>query len=51
MHLQDWWWKARLAKCYYQLGMMREAEKHFLSSLDAEDVVTSVLELGKVSSR
>lgn len=46
--IQDWWWKARLGKCYYQLGMMREAEKQFLSALESEDMVTSVLELGKV---
>jgi tetratricopeptide repeat protein 8 len=23
---QDWWWKARLGKCYYRLGLLREAE-------------------------
>jgi tetratricopeptide repeat protein 8 len=26
---KDWWWKARLGKCYYQLGLTREAEKQF----------------------
>lgn len=30
---QDWWWKARLGKCYYQLGLLRESEKQFKSSL------------------
>ena len=30
---KDWWWKARLGKCYYQLGLFRDAEKQFLSSL------------------
>ena len=24
---KDWWWKARLGKCYYKLGMYRDAEK------------------------
>jgi hypothetical protein len=24
---KDWWWKSRLGKCYYQLGMYRDAEK------------------------
>jgi tetratricopeptide repeat protein 8 len=24
---RDWWWKARLGKCYYQLGLYRDAEK------------------------
>ena len=46
---QDWWWKARLGKCYYQLGMLREAEKQFLSALKTADMVTTVLELGKVA--
>ncbi len=31
--LQDWWWKARLGKCYYQLGLLREAEKQLRSSI------------------
>ncbi len=30
---QDWWWKARLAKCYYRLGLLRDAEKQFISAL------------------
>ena len=29
---KDWWWKARLGKCYYQLGMYREAERQFQSA-------------------
>ena len=24
---EDWWWKARLGKCYYKLGMIDEGEK------------------------
>ena len=24
---KDWWWKARIGKCYYKLGMIREAER------------------------
>ena len=47
--VQDWWWKARLGKCYYQLGMLREAEKQFLSALKTADMVTTVLELSKVA--
>ena len=31
--LQDWWWKARLAKCYYQMGLLRDAEQQLKSSL------------------
>lgn len=30
---QDWWWKARLGKANYQLGLLREAEKWFKASL------------------
>lgn len=38
-----------MGKCYYQLGMLREAEKQFLSALKAADMVTIVLELSKAS--
>ncbi len=31
--VQDWWWKARLGKCYYQLGLLRDAERQFKSAL------------------
>ena len=30
---EDWWWKARLGKCYFKLGMIDEAEKQLASSL------------------
>lgn len=29
----DWWWKARLAKANYQLGLLREAEKFLKAAL------------------
>jgi len=29
----DWWWKSRLGRCYYQLGMLRDAESQFKSAL------------------
>jgi len=45
---RDWWWKARLGKAYYQLGMHREAERQFLSSLKDQDMVVTHLELGKI---
>lgn len=44
----DWWWKARLGKCYYQLGLLRDAEKQFQSALRAQEMVVSILELAKV---
>ncbi len=45
---KDWWWKARLGKCYYQLGLYRDAEKQFKSSLTMSDMVATYLELAKV---
>jgi len=45
---KDWWWKARLGKCYYQLGLYRDAEKQFKSSLKTQEMVVTTLELGKV---
>lgn len=45
------WWTARLAKCHYQLGLLRDAERHFSGSLKAQDMVLSTLELCKVYLR
>lgn len=45
---KDWWWKARLGKSYYQLGLYREAEKQFLSALRSQDMAVTTLELCKV---
>lgn len=44
----DWWWKARLGKCYYQLGLFRDAEQQFKSSIKQQENIVTVLELGKV---
>ena len=30
---KDWWWKARLGKCYYMLGMYRDAERQVCGRL------------------
>jgi tetratricopeptide repeat protein 8 len=48
---KDWWWKTRLGKCYYQLGLFRDAEKQFESSLRNQEMVITVLELCKVYLR
>uniref|UniRef100_A0A7S3UNH3 UDP-N-acetylglucosamine--peptide N-acetylglucosaminyltransferase SPINDLY n=1 Tax=Heterosigma akashiwo TaxID=2829 RepID=A0A7S3UNH3_HETAK len=45
---KDWWWKARLGKCYYKLGLYRDAERQLKSSLKDQDMVVTVLELVKV---
>jgi len=44
---EDWWWKARLGKCYYQLGLYRHSEKQFKSSLRQQHMITSAMELCK----
>ena len=49
--MQDWWWKARLGKCYYQLGLLREADQQFRSSMKAAMVTNTVLELSKASTQ
>ncbi|GAB5356894.1 hypothetical protein AAMO2058_000327600 [Amorphochlora amoebiformis] len=51
VEFKDPWWKARLGKCYYQLGMYREAEKQFLSCLKMQQMVETYLELAKVYIR
>ena len=38
---EDWWWKGRLAKCYYRLGLYRDAERQLLSSLKDQRMVTT----------
>jgi len=48
---EDWWWKHRLAKCYYTLGLFREAEQQFRSILRTTPIVDVYLELGKVYLR
>ena len=50
-NFNDWWWKARLGRCYYQLGLLRDAEKQFKSSLKHREHIATVLELGKVYHR
>lgn len=30
---KDWWWKVQLGRCYYRLGLFRDAEKQFKVSL------------------
>jgi tetratricopeptide repeat protein 8 len=48
---EDWWWKARLGKAYYQLGLLRDAEQQLASSLKNQDMVATALELAKVHVR
>ncbi|KAL1528340.1 hypothetical protein AB1Y20_009694 [Prymnesium parvum] len=48
---EDWWWKERLGKCYYMLGLFREAEKQFASSIKSQPMVVAHLQLAKVALR
>ena len=48
---KDWWWKARIGKCQFKLGMIKDAEKQFLSSLKDQDMVTTHIELSKIAIR
>ncbi|KAM8913234.1 tetratricopeptide repeat protein 8 isoform 1-T1 [Spinachia spinachia] len=48
---KDWWWKVQLGKCYYRLGLYREAEKQFRSALNHKEVVDTYLYLAKVYQR
>uniref|UniRef100_A0A2K5EGV1 Tetratricopeptide repeat domain 8 n=1 Tax=Aotus nancymaae TaxID=37293 RepID=A0A2K5EGV1_AOTNA len=45
---KDWWWKIQIGKCYYRLGMYREAEKQFKSALKQQEMVDTFLYLAKV---
>lgn len=45
---KDWWWKARLGKCYYKLGLFRDAEKQFKSAIKMCPMVETYHELAKV---
>ncbi|XP_035738125.1 tetratricopeptide repeat protein 8-like isoform X2 [Vespa mandarinia] len=40
---KDWWWKVQLGKCYYTLGLMRDAEQQFRSALrDCKAIETTI---------
>ncbi|XP_060571355.1 tetratricopeptide repeat protein 8-like [Ruditapes philippinarum] len=48
---KDWWWKVQLAKCYYRLGMYRDAEQQLKSALKHQDMIDTYLYLCKVYIR
>lgn len=47
----DWWWKLQAGKCYYRLGLWKEAEEYFNSSLKMEPMPITVLHMCKVLAR
>lgn len=48
-NFEDWWWKARVGKCQFKMGMIKDAEKQFVSSLKQQSMVSTHLELVKVA--
>ena len=50
---KDWTYKAKLGRCYYQLGLFRDAEKQLKSALamNGENTPLLLLELSKVQLR
>jgi tetratricopeptide repeat protein 8 len=48
---KDWWCKARLAKCYSKLGLLRDAERQYKSSLKDQPIIDTYLELAIVYVR
>ncbi|KAI8484739.1 PREDICTED: tetratricopeptide repeat protein 8-like [Branchiostoma belcheri] len=48
---KDWWWKVQLAKCYYRLGLFRDAERQLKSALVQQVMVDTYLYLCKVYVR
>ncbi|RKO87883.1 hypothetical protein BDK51DRAFT_27278 [Blyttiomyces helicus] len=45
---RDWWWKLQTGKCLHRLGLLRDAEAQFLSSLDDQQMVTPYRNLSHV---
>ena len=48
---KSWWWKARLGKCYYKMGLLRDAEKQLRSSIKSQPSISTYLELCNVYLR
>ena len=47
----DWYWKSRLGRCYFKLGLLHDAEKQFRASLEIFPTVDTYLELSNVYLR
>lgn len=48
---KDWWWKLQIGKCYYRLGLLRDAEKQLLSAIKQHQAIETYLHLAKVYVR
>jgi tetratricopeptide repeat protein 8 len=47
----DWWWKIQLGKCYYRLGLFRDAEKQYISALKQHKSIDNYLYISKVYAK
>ncbi|XP_021929150.1 tetratricopeptide repeat protein 8-like [Zootermopsis nevadensis] len=50
-NFKDWWWKVQLGKCYFTLGLIRDAEQQFRSALKQHQAVEIFLRLARVYIR
>ncbi len=48
---EDWYWKLQVGKCYFRLGMFRDAEKMFKSALKQQEMIDTFLHLAQVYVR
>lgn len=48
---KDWWWKVQLGKCYYTLGLVRDAEQQLKSALKDHKAIETILRLIRVYVR
>lgn len=48
---KDWWWKVQLGKCYYALGLTRDAEHQFRSALKDHKSIEAIIRLTRVYIR
>ncbi|XP_075225292.1 tetratricopeptide repeat protein 8 [Lycorma delicatula] len=47
----DWWWKVQLGKCYFLLGLIRDAEQQLRSALRQTPTIETFLRLARVYLR
>ena len=47
---EDWFWKEAMGKCYFRLGLFRDAEGMFKSALKQQETIDLYLALAKVTN-
>lgn len=48
---KDWYWKVAMGKCYYVLGLTRDAEQQFRSALKEYKHIETLLRLIRIYIR